>query len=117
MVSRNPTFQPRLNIMRLRIADRKLTPSATDRIGNRRTRCDEGEHANAHMDGTHPCLGSRAYGRIRFVGNREMPMKRGDRVASILEPRWYDASAKLELSPQPRASWRLNPDAADLALE
>ena len=82
-------------------------------LGLSRAGCTRASMANA----THPPFSSRAQGRFRFDGNREVLAKRDDWVASSLERRRCSASAKSRLSPRRWAYSRSNRNVACLALE
>src|SRR5579862_8150324 len=67
-------------------------------------------------DASHPRFNLRAYGRFRFVGNREALTKRDGQVASTNERPPSSASAKSQPSPRPQADWRSNRNGGHLAI-
>src|SRR5271168_593393 len=66
---------------------------------------------------THPSVNSRAQGRFRFDGNKEVLTKRDDQMASTRARRRYSASAKSRVSPGLQGRYQVSRNAARPGLD
>ena len=120
IVSQFPTFPPRSIAAPLRPSHRSKTCISNlpmvSAVSPGLTRPSSTQASEANE--VHPPFSSRAQGRVRSDGNREVLAKPDDWVASTHRRRRCSASAKSRPSPRPRRAYsRANRNVAHLALD